>query len=121
MNWQNLIIQLGVSGLIVYGGIRIALLLIDRWSVAEAARTKAITEGFTGLGGKVDLHHTADIESHRELGEGIAEIRGKLDEARWYRDEFTPVGPPPAPPRRTATPARGVRSPRPGTHHDEDR
>lgn len=128
MTPEQLLLQLGISGAVLFVGYRIALVLLRNWREAEKERTKALADGFKGLidsftaiVAKVDAHHTLDIESHRELGEGLAEIRGKLDEARWYRDEFTPVGPPPAPPRHTATPARGVRSPRPGTHHDEDR
>ncbi len=130
MNTEQLLLQLGISGAVLFVGYRIALVLLRNWREAEKERTKALADGFKGLIDsfativtKVDGHHTMDIESHRELGEGLVAIQTKLDEARWYRDEFTPVGPIPKP-RTSATPAKGVattpgvRIPRRGTHHD---
>ena len=112
----QLVLQLGIAGAMLFIGWKIATLLIEKWSIAEAARTKEIAEGFARVTGRVEAHHTADIQSHGELARGIAEIRGRLDEARWHREEFTPIGPIPQPPMRSS----GLRSPRPGTHHDED-
>lgn len=131
MNSEQLLLQLGISGAVLFVGYRIALVLLRNWRESEKERTQTLAEGFTGLVNsfadlvrKVDAHHTADLESHRELGEELRAVNTKLDEARWYRDEFTPVGVPP--PKRPATPVRGVpatpgvRIPRRGTHHDGD-
>ncbi len=45
-----------------------------------------------------------------------------IDRIAHYVDEHTPVNQPypPQPPIRRQTPPRGIRSPRPGTHHDEE-
>ncbi len=123
MTPEQLLLQLGISGAVLFVGYRIALVLLRNWRESEKERTQVLADGFTSLVNKVDAHHRADIESHREMGEQLIEIRTKLDEARWYRDELTPVGVPPPMPR-SATPAKGVavtvgtRLPRRGTHHD---
>jgi hypothetical protein len=132
MTPEQLLLQLGISGAVLFVGYQIALVLLRNWREAEKERTQALSHGLKALvdshatiGAKVDGHHTMDIESHRELGEGLVAIQTKLDEARWYREEFTPVNQPI--PTRTNTPARGVvttagtRHPRRGTHHDEER
>jgi len=127
----QLILQLGLAGAILFVVRQLASKAMDQAAAAEAARTrtlseseaartKAITEGFAAITGRVEAHHTADIQSHGELAKGIAEIKGQLDEARWHREEFTPIGPIPQPVRRAPSVPNGVRLPRPGKHHDED-
>ncbi len=129
MTPEQLLLQLGISGAILFVVYRVELARMRNRREEEKERTKALADGFKGLidsfaslVAKVDGHHTMDIESHRELGEAIVEVRTKLDEARWYRDEFTPVNQPI--PTRSNTPAKGVaatagtRLPRRGTHHD---
>jgi hypothetical protein len=78
VNFEQIALQLGVSGAIVYVVWKVATLLIEKWSIAESERTRSIAAGFAAITGKVDQHHTADLRSHQELGEGIAEIRGLL-------------------------------------------
>jgi hypothetical protein len=77
----------------------------------EEKKAEAMTAGFTSLARKIDDHHTSDLEAHSEMTAGLGEIKGQLNEARWYREEITNPG---------ATPPRGVRTPRRGTHHDEE-
>jgi len=92
--WQQLIIQLGISGLIVFVGYRIAMRLIDRWTqtesertkvwaTAEDARTKTIQDGFK-----------SDIDAHNEITKAITKqvsvlsrLEGKVDAAF----DLTPV------------------------------
>ena len=88
MNSEQLLLQLGISGAVLFVGYRIALVLLRNWQEAEKERTKALADGFTGLVTsladivrKVDDHHTVDLESHRELGEQLVEINTKLNVA----------------------------------------
>lgn len=60
--------------------------LIKGWREAEHERTAATTKSFeaitsslTVLVGKVDTHHTADIESHAEMATALARIEKGQD------------------------------------------
>jgi len=75
MDWQTIIIQLGISGLIVYVGFKISMKLIDKWSHGDSERTQAIKEGFA-----------ADIAAHQQItitmqaiANQISRTEGKLD------------------------------------------
>jgi hypothetical protein len=78
VKFEQIALQLGISGAVLFVAWKVAILLIEKWSQAETDRTKAIGEGFAAITGTVAQHHTADLRSHQELGEGIAEIRGLL-------------------------------------------
>lgn len=80
MNVEQVGLQLGVAGLLIYSGVKVALLLIANWREAEKERTKALADGFTGLIGKLDAHHTSDLQSHQAMATGIAEIKTTLSE-----------------------------------------
>lgn len=82
MNVWQVVVQLGVSGLVVFVAYKLGMALIDRWATAELARAKATAEGFAALVGKVDAHHTADIQSHAAMGAQLAGISARLDERR---------------------------------------
>ncbi len=103
LSFEQVALQLGISGVLIYAFVKVALVFISNWSKAEEARTKALADGFSALISKVDNHHTNDIQSHTGLATGIAEIRGKLDEAIGWQ-ERTPVGEI----SRTRTPPQGV-------------
>ncbi len=45
----------------------------------EDKKADALVAALTTLAAKVDAHHTMDIQSHQELGEGISAIDAKLD------------------------------------------
>jgi hypothetical protein len=75
MDWSNLIIQLGISALVLFVGYQIAMKLIDKWSEGDAKRTEYIQEGFK-----------ADISAHQEitktmqvLANQFFRVEGKLD------------------------------------------
>lgn len=126
MDWQQFATNFGLPGLL----IGVWYLLQSKRDAAtekienrkldiEDKKAEAFTTALTVLGTKIDGHHTLDLESHRELGEGIAEIKGQLEGARWYREEKTNPGTePPRPPKRSDTPGRGTRAPSRGFHHD---
>lgn len=91
--------------------------LEERRLGVEEKKAEALASALTSLSGKVDSHHTLDLQSHQDLGEGIARIETELAASRWYREEKTNPGTePPLPPRRT--PARGVRAPSRGQFRD---
>jgi hypothetical protein len=54
----------------------------------EEKKAEAMTAGFTSLARKIDDHHTSDLEAHSEMTAGLGEIKGQLNEARWYREEI---------------------------------
>ncbi len=56
----------------------------------EDKKADAMVVSLGTLTTQVTSHHTLDIQSHAALGAGIAEIRGKLDEAIGWQ-ERTPV------------------------------
>ena len=89
MDIQQIGLQLGIAGLLVLVGYRIAVLLIGNWRETEKERTAALAVGFMALVSKVDAHHTADLGSHQDIAEGIARVDGKLDQALGWA---TPAG-----------------------------
>jgi hypothetical protein len=104
MNVEQLLLQLGLGGALVWAFVKIFTLAIDRWSASEAAklkvhteaeskRTEAIAIGFATLGGKVDAHTSADLASHQALATGIAEIKGRLDGAPIQQQPARDTGP----------------------------
>ncbi len=95
-NW-TILTNLGLPGVML--GI---LFFIARAWIASNERTQmkalevqdkkadAFAASLNVLGGKIDAHHTADIQSHQALATGIAELRGQVSEAiNWQ--ERTPV------------------------------
>jgi hypothetical protein len=100
MNLENLATNISIAALIVLVGYRIALLLIKNWRDTERERTIALAEGFANLVGKVDAHHTADIQSHADLGAHLAAIETAL----W---------------QRRGTPVHGIRPIRAATNTDK--
>lgn len=68
------------------------------WRETERERTaattktfEAITAGLSTLGGKVDAHHTADIESHGEMATALARIEKGNDDERARAERQTPA------------------------------
>lgn len=58
--------------------------------------SKAMATGFVSLVQLIGQNHSADIESHQDLAAGIAELKGKLDDALYN-----------TPPRGTRLPTGG--------------
>jgi hypothetical protein len=140
MDWSDAAKNFGPLGLVVAALFILArdwMKQNERAEIRRSADTKELrlreleveekkADGFvsalTAIGMKVDAHHTADIKSHADLSNGIAELHGKVDEALSWQDR-TPVGN--AVPKRV-TPARGVPAGeygfhRPRTRNDGDR
>jgi len=79
VNVEQLLLQVGVAGAVIWAVVKLGLRFIDKWSANEAKRTDAIAAGFAQLGGKVDAHTAADLASHQALATGIASIQGRLN------------------------------------------
>lgn len=92
--WVNLIIQLGISGLVVFAGFKIAILLITRWSQAETERTKAFATAEQARTSEIAAGFRADTMAHQELAKYmnqqtsiLGRLEGKIDAAF----DLTPV------------------------------
>lgn len=59
-SWETLIIQLGVAGAVLLLGYKLALVLINKWSEGDKARTEA--------------HTTAERERTATIATGFAQI-----------------------------------------------
>ena len=104
-------IMLGVLVLIANNWIKSNERIRMREIDVEDRKADTFATSITSLAGKVDAHHTADIQSHNQLGQDIAEIRGKLDEAIGWQ-ERTPVE------HNTPRPGTVYGLKRPGTRGD---
>lgn len=92
MNLEQVGLQLGIAGLMLVAGYRIALVLINNWRATEKERTEALTVGLSSIGDKVERHAQADLKSHSELTDRVSRFEGKLD-ALLEANERTPVTP----------------------------
>lgn len=68
MNYEQLILQLGVCGAVIWAVVKLGVVFIERWSTAEAARTKVLADGFAAMNG-----HVVDVKI------GIARMDEKID------------------------------------------
>ena len=72
-------LQLGIFGLVVSVGYKIALVLIRAWREAERERTKVIGDQFAAIVASVDSRAQADIASHGALTDRVSRLEGELD------------------------------------------
>lgn len=87
MNIEQVALQLGIAGLIVWVGYKIVQEFLERWSKVEerkqaedTRRTAVFEKGMETLLERVERHATNDLQSHGELSSRIARFEGKLDE-----------------------------------------
>ena len=97
LNPEQIVLQLGLAGLIVWVVYKLAMRALDRWHEAETAKTAAIADGFKAVTTSVNTHSAADIashnrlaESHGEVREAIANMAGQL-EGMALREQTGPV------------------------------
>lgn len=109
MDAKEIATNFGLPGLMMIAIYAIAKLWIASNERVQMERVKvddkradATVAALTSLSGKLDAHHTVDLQGHQELATGIARVEGKLDTLY----EFTPVNQPV--PSRKQTPASGV-------------
>lgn len=84
----------GLLGVVYLLGVQ----LIKGWRETERERTaamakslEAITGALASLGGKVDAHHTIDIESHAEMATALGRIEKAQDVAQAQADRNSRV------------------------------
>ena len=104
MDPEQLGLQLGIAGALIFAGVKVALVLIANWREAEKERTAAVAAGFTMLVGKVDEHTKADLAAQAEVREDLAHLTSRIDTAF----ELTPIRP---------KVARGTTSPGPSGYY----
>lgn len=75
MNLSQLILQLGVAGLLIWVFYQVAMKWLDRWSESEREKNATIAEGFRNVTQSVNAHSAADIASHERLAESHGEVR----------------------------------------------
>lgn len=134
MDWSNLIVQLGISALVLFVVFRMGMKLIENNAKSESERTQAIREGFqtdtaahTQLASAMQDMANAVAEGMTELEKQFSRVEGKMDAfldltpVRGIRaasvhntdDETTPVDRPAE--RPTPNPAKQQKQPRAGS------
>lgn len=95
MEWKELATNFGLPGLMIAA----AVVIIKQWFASnerieqgkravdlekvkvEDKKADAMASALTSLSGKIDTHHTNDLQSHTEMSGDIRELHGKLDQA----------------------------------------
>jgi hypothetical protein len=114
MDWEKFAANFGLPGLMLLAIVT----LIRLWMASnerieqgkravevekvkvEDKKADAMASALSSLSGKIDAHHTNDLQSHADMASGIANLHGKIDQALVDR---TPVEMP-----RRVTPPRGL-------------
>lgn len=96
MDWEKFALNFGLPGLMLGVIFAIAKLWIASSERIQLERVKvddkradATVAALTSLGGKIDSHQIADIKSHQEMAEGLAELHGAVNQA--LADRATPI------------------------------
>lgn len=106
MNPEQLMLQLGLAGALLYVVFKISMRALDRWGENEKEKTKAISEGFAAVTTSVNRHSEVDNASHARLAEAHGELRDAVVRVEAKMDtiaDLTPVKP-----MRRQTPAEGI-------------
>lgn len=101
MTIEQLFLQLGIAGAVLFVAYRLFLVLITRWSHADEKRTEVLGEGMKSISSKLDAHATADAQSHRDMTDRISKFEGRIDGVLDAAERFTPVGGVPTKPSAT--------------------
>lgn len=106
MNPEQLMLQLGLAGALLYVVFKVAMRFIDRWAESEKEKNTAIASGFEAITTSVNNHSAADIASHQKLADAHGQLREvvvRMDEKLDVLADVTPVTP-----IRRQTPGSGV-------------
>lgn len=86
MDWSNLIVQLGISALVLFVVFRIGMKLIENNAKSDAARTDAIKDGFAAdiaahqaISSTMQAMQTAVTAAMTGLQNQFYRVEGKLD------------------------------------------
>lgn len=80
MTTEQLFLQLGIAGAILFVGYRVALVFIDRWAKVEDRKTTALETGFKSIVDKLDAHTQLDISSHTAMAATFIQMSGGINE-----------------------------------------
>lgn len=116
MTTEQIVLQLGIAGLLILVGGKIALALIERWGKVESERTIALRDGFADMAtsiraGFVRMDHKLDVAlAGRPPAADFADEVTTTTEAQPWDDTITPtpVATPNAHQRRAARVVRAA-------------
>lgn len=81
----NIFVQFGIGGLVLWVGYAIAMKLIDKWALGDAARTKVIEEGFKAITNshervldRIDSNHILMLQQVHTLAIGVNRLDAKI-------------------------------------------
>lgn len=107
MDWEKFAGNYGLPGLMIVALIYVMKMWLASTERIELEKVKvedkkadAMAAALTSLSGKIDTHHTSDLQSHTEMSGDIRELHGKIDQALIDR-----------------TPVRGVQQVEPGGYY----
>lgn len=98
---KQILVQLGIAGLLVVVFYRVAVLLIANWREAEKERTAAIAAGFSSVTASISVHHHADVAGHERMADGLGEVQQAVVRVEAKLDTLADL-----------TPVRGITAPR---------
>lgn len=75
INPSQLVLQLGIAGLLVWAVHKAAMRFIDRWADSEKEKNTAIADGFKAITTSVNSHTQADVASHERLAQSHGDLR----------------------------------------------
>jgi hypothetical protein len=77
MDWTNLIIQLGISGLVLYVVFRIGMRLIDHQSRTDSERTAAMAKSDSERTEAIRQGFAADIAAHNAITDVMRKMQNQ--------------------------------------------
>lgn len=102
MDWEKLLYNVGLPGVMLMVIYSIAKLGIASWEKNQSERNKvedkkadALTIALTSLSTKLDYHHTSELGWHNDNTRALAEIRGRMGIQQpedFEEDEYTSPG-----------------------------
>jgi uncharacterized protein YlxW (UPF0749 family) len=93
MDWEKAATNFGLPGLmlvLIYALIRLWMASNERVEQGKRAvelekvkvedkKADAMASALTSLSGKIDSHHTNDLQSHEKMSSELANLHGKID------------------------------------------
>lgn len=118
MTWEQLALQMGISGLVITVGYKIALVLITAWQKSDEARTKALIDGDAqrtlaireGFSSVTDVHARL-LDAQQKIAVGISRLDAKISAALDLTPAPTTI--PPGIREAIETPSRPLEEPEP--------
>lgn len=113
MNPEQLLLQLGLAGAILFVVYKLGMKWLDKWSEGERQRNAALADGFREITTSVNTHSARDVASHEKLTSEFAAHREqtKADHTRLETKLDVALDLTPRPqeiPTRRQTPVHGI-------------